>query len=179
MRMAIPTISGATTSETSAKNEDQEMEDAATSNLVPPHVIDLPDDDDEAPLRPRRNRKVPAGKTTQTASVPETLVQDGGNITQNSVSFAVPLTSARPSSSTADPPSPFATHHVLEDQAGAAKEAIRQAGIMMEQVKVIREARQVAYDASSALQSNVQPHSHHQGLSVAMQHASITWPLAS
>ncbi len=39
---------------------------------------------------------------------------------------------------------------------GAAKEAIRQAGIMMEQVKVVREASQAAYDASSALQSNVQ-----------------------
>ena len=39
---------------------------------------------------------------------------------------------------------------------GAAKEAIRQAGIMMEQMKVVREASQAAYDASSALQSNVQ-----------------------
>ena len=39
---------------------------------------------------------------------------------------------------------------------GAAKEAIRQAGIMMEQVKVVREASQAAYYASSALQSNVQ-----------------------
>ena len=99
---------------------------------------------------------MPAGKTTQIASVPETLVLEGGNITRNTVSFAVPLTSARPSSSTADPPSPFATHHVPEDQAGAAKEAIRQAGVMMEQVKVIRDASQAAYDASSALQSNVQ-----------------------
>ena len=72
------------------------------------------------------------------------------------MSFAVPLTSAQPSSSAADPPSLFATHHVPEDQAGAAKEAIRQAGIMMEQVKAIREASQAAYDATSALQSNVQ-----------------------
>ena len=47
-------------------------------------------------------------------------------------------------------------HHVPEDQAGAAKEAIRQAGVMMEQVNVIRDANQAAYDASSALQSNVQ-----------------------
>ncbi|XP_044436507.1 NF-kappa-B essential modulator [Triticum aestivum] len=64
--------------------------------------------------------------------------------------------SVRPSSLTADPPYLFATHHVPEDQVGAAKEAIRQAGIMMEQVKAIREASQAAYDASSALQSNVQ-----------------------
>ncbi|XBI45039.1 hypothetical protein VPH35_109594 [Triticum aestivum] len=127
---------GAATSETSATNGDQEMEDDATSNLVPPHVIDLPDDDDEAPLRPRRNRKVPAAKTTQIASVPEAPLQDGGNITWNFVSFAVPLTSVRPSSSTADPPSLFATHHVPEDQVGAAKEAIRQVGIMMEQIQL-------------------------------------------
>ena len=72
------------------------------------------------------------------------------------MSFAVLLTSARPSSSTANPPSFFATHHIPEDQAGAAKEAIRQAGVMMEQVKKAREASQAAYDASSALQSNVQ-----------------------
>ena len=84
------------------------------------------------------------------------LVPEGGNITRATVSFAVPLTSARPSSSSADPPSLFSTHHVPEDQAGAAKEAIRQAGVMMEQVKAIRDASQAAYDASSALQSNVQ-----------------------
>ncbi|XP_037417063.1 uncharacterized protein LOC119280261 [Triticum dicoccoides] len=47
---------------------------------VPPHVVDLPDDNDEAPLRLRRNRKAPAGKTTQTASVPETLAHEGGRI---------------------------------------------------------------------------------------------------
>ena len=84
------------------------------------------------------------------------LVPEGGNVTRATMSFAVPLTSARPSSSSADPPSLFATHHVLEDQAGAAKEAIRQAGVMMEQVKAIRDASQAAYDASLTLQSNVQ-----------------------
>ena len=119
-------------------------------------TIDLPDDDDEVPLRARRNKKAPAGKTTHTASAPEASVQGGDDVTRHSVTFTVPLMSARPSSSTADPPSLFATHHVPEDQAGAAKEAIRQAGIMMEQVKAIREASQATYDASSALQSNVQ-----------------------
>lgn len=53
-------------------------------------------------------------------------------------------------------PSLFVSHHVLEDQVSAAKEAIRQAGLMMEQMKVVREASQAAYDASSALQTNVQ-----------------------
>ena len=88
--------------------------------------------------------------------MPETPIQEGGTITRTSVSFAVPLTSVRPSSSTVAPPSLIATHHVPKDQVGAAKEAIRQAGIMMEQVKAVWEASQAAYDTSSALQSNVQ-----------------------
>ena len=119
-------------------------------------MIDLPDDDDEVPLRARRNRRAPAGKTPQTTSALEAVVREGGDTTRASVTFVEPLTSVRPSTSTANPPLLFATHHVLEDQVGAAKEAIRQAGIMMEQVKVVREASQAAYDASSALQSNVQ-----------------------
>ena len=87
---------------------------------------------------------------------PKTLVVEGDNVTQPTVSFAMPLTSARPPSSSVAQPSLFSTHHVPEDQASAAKEAIHQVGIMMEQVKAIRDASQAAYDASSALQSNVQ-----------------------
>ena len=90
----------------------------------------------------------------------EPVVQDAGDANRGSVTFAVPLSSALPSSSTAqapvDPPSVFATHHVPEDEVNAAKEAIRQAGIMMEKVKMVRDASQAAYDANSALQSNVQ-----------------------
>ena len=80
---------------------------------------------------------------------PEILTVEEENTTRHTVTFANPLTSAQQ-------PSLFTTHHVPEDQAGAAKEAIRQAGLMMEQLKTIRDASQVAYDASSALQSNVQ-----------------------
>ena len=126
---------------------------------APPNVIDLPDDDEDVPLRPqgRRNRKASAGKMPQSTSATETAIQEGGNVNRTSVTFAVPLMSAQPSASTpADPSSPFTAHHVPEDQVGAAKEAIRQAGIMMEQMKMVREASQAAYDASSALQSNVQ-----------------------
>ena len=125
---------------------------AASSNIV----IDLPDDDDEEPPRQRRSKKTPAGKATRDVPAPETLVVEGDNVTRPTVTFAVPLTSARPSSSSAAQPSLFSTYPVPEDQASAAKEAIRQAGVMMEQVKAIREASQAAYDASSALQSNVQ-----------------------
>ncbi|XBI75207.1 hypothetical protein VPH35_068606 [Triticum aestivum] len=156
MKMTVPTISGAATSELSAKDDDQEMEDAVTSNPAPPHVIILSDDDDNEPLRMRRSRRALAGKTPQSALASEVVAQDGGETTRASVTFVVPLTSVRPSKSTADPPSLFATHHVPEEQAAAAREAIHQAGIMMEQVKVAREASQAAYDASSALQSNVQ-----------------------
>ncbi|XBH85515.1 hypothetical protein VPH35_073419 [Triticum aestivum] len=151
MKVSIPTISGAATSETSARAEDHEMEDAATSNPVPPHtVIDLPDDDeDEEPLARRKSRKTPASKVPQDVTAPETLTVEEENTTRHTVSFANPLSSAQQ-------PSLFTTHHVPEDQAGAAKEAIRQAGLMMEQLKTIRDASQAAYDASSALQSNVQ-----------------------
>ena len=39
---------------------------------------------------------------------------------------------------------------------GAAQEAVRQAGLMMEKTKAAYEASMAAYDASSALRANVQ-----------------------
>ena len=104
----------------------------------------------------RRHKRASADKTPQSAPASEAVARDGGDTTRASVTFAVPLASARPSSSTADPSSLFAAYTIPKDQAAAAKEAIQQAGIMMEQVKMAREASQAAYDASSALQSNVQ-----------------------
>ena len=91
----------------------------------------------------------------------EPVIQETGDANRASLTFVLPLSSAQPSASTAQipadtPSSLFTAHHVSEDQVGAAKEAICQAGIMMEQMKVVREASQAAYDASSALQSNVQ-----------------------
>ena len=109
----------------------------------------------------RRSRKTSTGKAPQSTPVTELVIQETGDAKRAFVTFVVPLSSAQSSASTtqipADPPSSlFTAHHVPEDQVGAAKEAIRQAGIMMEQMKVVREASQAAYDASSALQSNVQ-----------------------
>ena len=101
-------------------------------------------------------RKASASRVPQDVTAPETLVAEEENTTRHTVSFADPLTSSLPASSSATQPSLFTTHHVPEDQAGTTKEAIRQAGIMMEQLKTIRDASQAAYDASSALQSNVQ-----------------------
>ena len=59
---------------------------AASSNVV----IDLPDNDDEEPLRQRRNKKAFAGKVTQDVPAPETLVVEGDNVTRPTVNFAVP-----------------------------------------------------------------------------------------
>ena len=90
--------------------------------------------------------------------------------------FADPLTTDRPSGSTAqtpaapvqlhssDPaaastplePSLFATYQTPDDSPSAAREALRQVNLVMEQVKVVHEASQVAYNVSTALQANVQ-----------------------
>ena len=104
------------------------------------------------------------------------MIQQSEDLNRASVTVVVPVSSERPSSSTAQvpissvqhhvsdrqaavtvPPSLlFVTHHVPEDQASAAKEAIRQAGLMMERMKTVHETSQAAYDASVALQDNVQ-----------------------
>ncbi|XBJ25100.1 hypothetical protein VPH35_002829 [Triticum aestivum] len=161
IKIDIPVASAAATSGTSAYRDDDEvMEDAVTSNPAP-NIIDLPDDDEE-PERSltRKSRRAPASEALQSTPRAEPVIQDTGDINRGSVTFAEPLSSALPSSSTAqapvDPPSVFATHHVPEDEVNAAREAIRQVGIMMEKMKMVRDASQAAYDASSALQSNVQ-----------------------
>ena len=46
-------------------------------------------------------------------------------------------------------------HHIPEDQVGAAKEVMIQAGLMMERMKVVYENSNAAYDASSALETHV------------------------
>ena len=114
-------------------------------------------------------------KVSQSTPVPEPVIQQSGDPARASVSFADPLSNDRPLASTAQDLAPsvqlhtsdplaapaipqaplFVTHHVLEDQVSAAKEAIHHAGLMMEQMKVVREASQAAYDASSALQTNI------------------------
>ena len=108
----------------------------------------------------RKSRQAPTSEALQSTPRAEPVVQDAGDANRGSVTFAVPLSSALPSSSTAqapvDPPSVFATHHVPKDEVNAAREAIRQAGVMMEKMKMVRDSSQAAYDASSALQSNIQ-----------------------
>ena len=118
---------------------------------APPNVIELPDDDEDVPPRPRK-KKVIASKTSQSEPAAERVVQQLEDASKVSITFADPVSSARPTSSTApvfsstiqphalelqaaatEPPTPFfTTHHIPEDQARAAAAGIRQAGIMME-----------------------------------------------
>nr|XP_045088079.1 uncharacterized protein LOC123495830 [Aegilops tauschii subsp. strangulata] len=143
IKVAVPIASSAATSGTSVykDDDDEEMEDAVTSNAAPPNVIELPDDDEDVPLRPMgrgsrtSGRKASTNKTPQSTPTTEPVIQQSGDLNRASVTFAIPLS---------------------KDQVSAANEAIHQAGIMMEQMKVVREANQAAYDASSALQANVQ-----------------------
>ena len=77
--------------------------------------------------------------------------------TAQDLASSVQLHTSDPQIAVTVPPSLlFVTHHVPEDQASAAKEAICQAGLMMERVKTVHENSQAAYDASAALRANVQ-----------------------
>ena len=50
----------------------------------------------------------------------------------------------------------FTSYPVPDNQSEAAAEAIRQADMMMERVKIVHESSQATYDASAALRANVQ-----------------------
>ena len=143
---------------------------------APPNVIDLPDDDEDVALKPRKSKKVAAGKMSQqgpTTTPPVRQPEDAGRA---SVTFAAPLSSGPPAPSTA-PVIPsavqlhatelqaaapgssahfFTSYPVPDNQSEAAAEAIRQADMMMERVKTVHENSQAAYDASAALRANVQ-----------------------
>ena len=108
---------------------------------------------------------MPASKAPRSTPVSEPVIQQSGDLNRAFVTFADPVSTEHPSSSTVQVPALsvqlhasdplFVTHHVPEDQVGVSKEAIRQAGLMMEQMKMVHEASKAAYDASAALQTNV------------------------
>ena len=52
-------------------------------------------------------------------------------------------------------PSLFAAYQTPDDSPSAAREALRQVNLVMEQVKVMHEASQVAYNANITLQTNI------------------------
>ena len=80
--------------------------------FVAPHVIQLPDDDDdeEVPQKDtgRRGRtlskRVPASKVSHSTSASEPVVQQHGDPIRTSVSFADPLSTDQPSASNAQAP---------------------------------------------------------------------------
>nr|XP_020191627.1 protein IWS1 homolog [Aegilops tauschii subsp. strangulata] len=134
IKVDVPVASAAATSGMSMdidkRQDEEETADAATSRAAPPNVIELPDNDDHED-EPQKN----TGRKGRTSSrrVP-----------------ASKLHASDPLAAPTVPPTPlFVTH-------SAAKEAIRQASLMMEQMKAVHEASKAAYDASSALQTNVQ-----------------------
>ena len=136
----------------------------------------LPDDEEEeVPLQERRKKSGGSSRRKLEVQVPQSTPAPEV-IVRTNVTFANPLTTDRPSGSTAqtpaapvqlhssDPattstplePSLFATYQTPDDSPGAAREALRQVNLVMEQVKVMHEASQIAYNASTALQTNVQ-----------------------
>ena len=92
----------------------------------------------------------------------EAVVKHSGDPVQTNVTFSSPLTTHRLSGSTAPVTAapvqlhssdPVAASAALEPWLFAAYQAqtIRQVNLVMEQVKVMHEASQVAYNASTAL----------------------------
>ena len=126
---------------------------------APPNVIELPDDHEYVPLRPRKSKKAAAGKIPQSEPATEPTVQQPEDEGRTSVTFAVPVSSERPTPSTvpvfsslaqpqaselqaaaSGPSVPFfTTYHVPESQSDAATEAICQAGVMMERMKAVHD----------------------------------------
>jgi hypothetical protein len=146
---------------------------------VPTNVIQLPDDDEEVVQRNagRRgrasSRRVPARKAPRPGSEP--VVQQLDDPVWGTVSFADPLLTDQPSASIAQNSGPiaqpqaptplamspapsstlFVLYHAPEDQVRTAQEAMIQAGVMMDRLEEVLDTSKAAYDASSALQTNV------------------------
>ena len=138
-------------------------------------------EEEEAPLQERRKRSGSSSKRRLEVQVPqststlEAVVEHSGDPVRTNVTFANPLMTDRPPGSTAltpaapvqlhasDPvaasdalePSLFAAYQTPDDSPSAAREALCQVNLVMEQVKVMHEASQVAYNANTALQTNV------------------------
>ena len=139
------------------------------------------EEEEEVPLQEMRRRGGGSSRRRLEVQVPqltpvlEAVVERSRDTVWTNVTFASPLTTDRPSGSTApvtaapvklhssDPvaasaalePSLFAAYQTPNDSPSAAREALRQVNLVMEQVKVMHEDSQVAYNASTVLQTNV------------------------
>ena len=108
--------------------------------------------------------------------MPRTAVERLTDLTRTNVSFATPLSTDCPSGSAAQtsaapiqlhasdpaaaptvlPSSLFTAYQTPDDPPTAAKEALLQLNLVTEQMKVVHEASQVAFNVGAALQTNVQ-----------------------
>ena len=143
---------------------------------APPNIIDLPDDDEDVALKPRKRKKVAAGRMSRQEPITTPPIRQPEDAGKACVTFAEPLLSEHPAPLTAHvipsvvqlhatelqaatPGSSalfFTSYPVPDNQSEAAVEAIRQADMMMERVQTVHENSQAAYDASTALRANVQ-----------------------
>ena len=108
--------------------------------------------------------------------MPRIAVERSTYPARTNVTFAIPLSTDCPSgsaaqtpaapiklhasdpaaASTALPSSLFTAYQTPDDPPSAAKEALLQVNLVMEPMKVVHEASQVAFNARAALQTNVQ-----------------------
>ena len=108
--------------------------------------------------------------------MPGTTVERSTDPARTNVTFAIPLSTDCPSGSAAQTPaaplqfhasdpaaastvlpsSLFTAYRTPDNPPSAAKEALLQLNLVMEQMKVVHEASQVAFNAGAALQTNVQ-----------------------
>ena len=86
---------------------------------APPNVIDLPDDDEDVALRPRKNKKVAAGKASQQGPTITPTVRQSEDAGGASITFDVPLSSERPTPSTVPVSPSVVQSHAPELQAAA------------------------------------------------------------
>ena len=111
------------------------------------------------PLQERKKKSGGSSRRRLEVQIPQSTLAPEA-IVRTNVTFANPLTTDRPSGSTAqtpaapvqlhssDPviastplePSLFATYQTPDDSPSAAREALRQANLVIEQVKVMHEA---------------------------------------
>lgn len=174
VRVASGPASAATDMDVDKTTRDEETYDAASSRAALRDIVVLPDDEEEEmPPKERKgkgsSRRVPEVQVSQSTPVLEAVVERTGDPVRTNITFADPLTTDRPSGSVNPAPaalvqvpaspvlesSLFTAYQTLDDPPSAAREALRQVTLVMEQVKVIHEASQVAYNASTALQANV------------------------
>ena len=88
-----------------------------TCLAAPPNAIDLPDDDEDVALKPKKSKKVAAGKMSQQGPTTTTPVRQPEDAGRASVTFAAPLSSEHPVPSTAPVIPSVVQLHAMELQA--------------------------------------------------------------